>query len=576
MIFNRRAVSTQQADCLPEPAPFSSIPPPAPSSMSLPMAPSIPTDRPPTDRRADFRTESAAVNDPNRPPREYSHIMSSHRHDFSRIRSFVLTLILALGSASAHAQVRNSTEARPTEDSPDVDRRLEPTPLRVEALGLTMHPPAGANVTAQRANNRVTIAISEPIANPRWSLSIQLMDSSLEQPTPARQVREHLDALETRGAPFTVLTNESRTINGVTGQLCYLRQTTSSDQQYITGWLILPAGRNVFLVAQLLTMPEHLEEFRPTLEASFETIEITSQEELSLRIRSRIEAGRKLLDSITAGDVRQAAQRFPTQWRRIYRPGDPDDNQPEQEIGYMRLEVTPGKRGLLNPGRTELEYDEAEHEVGLVVRANVRVLEGNDLRDVEMIYWMAWDQGEEAFSVRGTRRQGEATMSEAITGVRTRKRPGNLEPTLTVIMQSDYTRDREPLEWAVPDAYLSQALNYLLPMLLPKQSRTDDPSRTYSYYYFDMAKADPSLQRRVDTWQPAGDRRTAGRWTLTTRMGDAGTSMVSTYSADGQLIRRQHPDGAVTEPIELPELRQLWKRRGLPMNSDDINRGRGR
>jgi len=168
-------------------------------------------------------------------------------------------------------------------------------------------------------------------------------------------------------------------------------------------------------------------------------------------------------------------------------------------------------------------------------------------------------------------------MSEAITGVRTRRElPDNPQPTLTVIMQSDYTRNREPMEWTVPDAYLSQALNYILPMLLPKQPAPDGEPRTYSYYYFDMAQAKPSLQRRVDTWQPAGDGRTAGRWTLATRMGNAGKAMESVYSSDGRLIRREHPDGAVTEPIDLPQLRQLWQRKGLPMNSDDINRGRGR
>lgn len=490
----------------------------------------------------------------------------------ARLRpAFIAMLCLA---ATAAAQVRSTDDRRRADDDqpPQVDARLEQVPMRIEALGLTMHPPAGANVTAQRANGRVTVAVAEPIANPRWSITLQLLDSSLEQPTPSAQVDEHLKALDARGTPYTVITNEPVEINDVVGQLCYLKQTTSAGQDYVTGWLIVPAGRKVFLVAQVLTMPDYLDDFRPLLEASFDTIEITSQEELSLRIRSRIEAGRTFLEQLTPGLIRQAAQNAPTQWRRIYRPADPESNEPEQEIGYMVIEIFPGKRGLLNPYRSELEA--GEHEVGLFTRINVRVLEGRDLRDVEMNYWMAWDQGEEAFTVRGTRRQGDASVSEAITGVRTRRKPGNLEPTLTVISTDEFTRDRDTKEWRVPEVYLSQALNWLLPFVLPREQSPDGRDHSYSYYYFDMAQAKPSLVRRVDAWQPV--EASSGRWQLTTRMGTAGEPLVSTYDTHGLLIRREHPDGAVTEPIELSELRRLWQRKNLPLNTDELERNRRR
>ncbi len=477
--------------------------------------------------------------------------------------ALICILLGSLGQPVLAQTVRSSRQTPPETDQ-TIDLTLDPIPLKVESLGLSMHPPAAANVSAQRANDKVSVSLTEPIANPRWSMTLQLLSSTLQNPTAKAQVQDHLDSLASRGAQFEVISNKSVTINTIDGQLCYLRQTTTAGQQYIAGWLILPAGRQSFLVASSLVMPDVFEEFLPTLEASMHTIEITSQEELSLRIRAQIESGREVLESITPEKIQSIAENTAPQWRRIYRPSD--SAVPDQEIGYMVLNVFAGKRGLLTPSRHEIDYDAAEHEVGLIVRANVRVLEARDVRDVEMLYWMSFDQAEEGFSVRATRKQGEASASEAISGVRTRPTTGDPIPLLTVITMGEFTRAREPVQWNVPDVYLSQALNWILPRVLPR----DGAQHTYSYYFFDMSIANPSLQRRIDLWKPADTG--AEQWQLTSTVGNNDKSIVSIYDPAGQLIRREHPDGSRTEPVDLIELRRIWVSKNLPLNAEDLQK----
>lgn len=484
-------------------------------------------------------------------------------------------IVAAVAAVAAGQTVQRSDRPQaPPDDATgardSVDSRLEPIPLEVETLGLSIHPPAGASVAAQRASGQVSIAVSEPTANPRWTMTLAIVNSSLREPTALAQIESHLDALSSREAPYEVIENKEVTINGLDGRLCYLRQTTAAGQQYISGWLVLPAGRRSFLVASSLIMPDAFADFRPTLEASFNTIEITSQEELSLRIRAQIDAGRRLLEAVTPEQLESIAESTTSQWRRIYRPSD--TNARDQEIGYMVLDVFAGKRGLLTTNRHEIDYDVAEHEVGLIVRANVRVLEGRDIRDVEMLYWMAWDQGEESFSVRGTRRQGEASVSEAITGVRTRAATGEPMPTLTVITMGEYSRVRDPSRWNVPDVYLSQALNWVLPQLMANLLPGEEDGHTLAYYFFDMASAQPTLQRRVDRWEPAGTG--TDNWMLTSQVGDDGQALVSYYDRAGRLIRREHPDGSRTVPIDLAELRRIWMSKNLPMSAEDLERRR--
>ncbi len=434
---------------------------------------------------------------------------------------------------------------------------LASQPLIVQPLGLAMYVPKGS-VSTDRAGGRLVVSLHDAADPPEWTLTIQHLPVT-PGTSPQGQIDQHLEAMTESGRPHRVLTNRAITAGNAEGHLCYIEQSASADSDsdtIINGWLILPSSPNVFLVVSILAMPEVMPTLGPALQAGFSTINVRSSAELSLQRRSRIEAGRALLESITPERLLPLLET--RQWSRLYRI---DSDGREIEVGYSLLEVFEAKRGALNPNRRESDYSRTEQTEGIMVRLQGRIIGDAERRifyDSIAMYWMAWDQSEESWSVRGTQRQGEAERSESETGVRLAPTAGSPIPSLTVIRQRSSDYQRMPVEWSVPDVYLSQALGALLGRLMP---RDEQRVREFSYYFYNYSDATPQLTQRTDRWEPAED----GSWTLTTHLNIDAPPIVSSYSSTGQFLKTRRPNGTVTEPATVEEIRRIWRRQGLPM-----------
>ena len=180
---------------------------------------------------------------------------------------------------------------------------------------------------------------------------------------------------------------------------------------------------------------------------------------------------------------------------------------------------------------------------------------------------MAWDQSEELWNVVGTHRQREASRSESETGLRLAASVGQPKPVLKVIRAEDYERTSQPYEWPVPEVYLSQPLAWLLGKVLPKD--ISEP-REYAWYYYNTQEDEPSLSRRVDQWRPV--QQGAGKWMLTTQLQPDADPIVARYDKDGALVKQVRPNGVVTEPTTLEELRRIWRSKGLPLRTGGPSR----
>lgn len=442
---------------------------------------------------------------------------------------------------------------------PDFDPHaleLDPVPLVVEAFGLALHPPAGAAVSAERIGSQLTWSIVDTAPTPAWSMRIQSMTSNLPDPSAASQIQEYLRRRTLAGVAFRVLDNEPVTYGQTPGQLCFLEQTSPSGETFVAGWLVLPRGRRTFVVFSIRTAPEHLPRLRPMLDASFSTISLRSDQEITRLREQRLEAGRRFLESVTPERLKSLVGR--SQWFRIYRPNPVGG---EQELGYSFIEVIAAKRGSLNPQRSEDQYDAGQHEVGLTVRIHGRIVidaTQASYYDSLAVYWMAWDQSQEAWSIRTTQRQGDKERSESETGVRPPAGPGQPRPKLTVIKSVGATYRRDPYEWVIPDVYLSQPLAWLLGDLLPKDGR--EPLE-FTHYAYNFTNAQPKVSLRNDRWAPNDDG--SGTWVLRSQLSRDSAAIRAVYGPDGRLIRREHSEGTITEPITLPQLRRLWTRKGL-------------
>ena len=479
--------------------------------------------------------------------------------------AFVLTatVIFVFGAFAARGQSAQTGPASEGAHRSTVAAGLDPSPVSIDPLGLQMNLPLGASVAVEKFGDRTAANISDNPAMPTWSLRIQAMTSTLQNPTPAAQIEDLLRELRSNNERFTALTNEPVRISGLDGHLCYLKRTAPSGEQYISGWLLLPIAEREMMVLSLQTLPDYFEQLRPTIDASFQTISLRSLEEIAAERKTRLEAGQAFLQSITPEQLKSLVGL--KQLTRIYRPASTQTGAPT-ELGYSLLEVLEAKKGQLNPERHEASYDADARQLGLMVKVHGRVVvdaDRNIYYDSLAMYWMAWDQSEEAWSVLGTHRQGDATQTEAETGVRNAALPGTA-PRLTVIKADNATNYREPHEWLVPDVYMSQPIGWLLSQLLPKDITAP---QEYSYYTYNFASRTPHVSQRLDIWAPARDG--SDTFTLTTRLSSDAAPVTAIYTRSGDLVRRIHSNGVITEPVALEELRRLWRAAGLQLGGSN-------
>ncbi len=483
--------------------------------------------------------------------------MNTASRRFSRLAALRRVPILAIVGMAFLAQLAVGQTADPGM-STNVNPMLEPTPITVEALNIRFHPPRGSNTIAESVEGSFIITLSDDPRSPTWTMRVQMMQASAPESSAKGQVDDLLKELERTKAPYRLIANEPRTVAGIAGHLCFIERETTDGVSVISGWLVLPTSKTDFLVFAMQSVPEDFALIRSVWEACFLTIDLRTQQQVATERNARVEAGRAFLDALRPEHLRSLVGQ--SQWSRIYRSGGAAGT---TEVGCALIEVLAAKRGALNPDKPEARYNAAEREEGLMVRMQGRYIIDASRKifyDSIGLYWLSWDQSEEAWSVRGTQRQGEATLSEAETGLRSGA-SGAGSPLLTVI-KTTQTADPVSNNWEVPDIYLSQALGWVIGRLMPRDAKE---TREFAWYAYVASSLNPKVYQRIDKWQPAND----GTFVLTTALSPETPPYTTTYDRRGNFIRRVHADGSITEPIELDELRKIWKAKGLPVTAND-------
>lgn len=475
-------------------------------------------------------------------------MIDPHHHNRFRLQSLLaLTLCLLIMCNPASAQ----------EEDPQArifrSMGLETVPFNAETVGITFHLPAQAHVRVRQRGDQPVYVVSDSPEPKIWSLQIESVKLDTVSESWA-DADDFLNQILVRQTDYQLLSRESPQYGAVDARLCYIQPNLSSGGKAINGWLVLPSGRSSLIVVTILCMPEFFPDLKPLLDRSFSTIVLKTEEQRRLEQRARIEVGREFLASLTPQKLRSLTGL--RQWFRTYRPVPADGSAQETEIACSLVEVIEARRGELNPNRPEDKYSDEEQELGLMVRLQGRVIvnvQRNIYYDTIAQYWMSWDQSSEAWSMVGTHRQGQASKTEAETGLRTAPSVGNPIPRITVIRA-----DPTPFEWDTPDVYLSQPLAWLLGKTLPRDTLD---SRVFSYYFYNARSSTPSITLRYDRWEPLGDG--SGHWQLATLLDKNQPPDVSTYAADGSLIRRTQPNGTITEPTTRENLLRLWRSKGL-------------
>jgi hypothetical protein len=481
-----------------------------------------------------------------------------------------LALLAALpwvGAAGAHQD--SDPKAPPAiappqpsepESSPPAAEKADDTGwVEIPALSLRIRPPQPALGKSETVNGVFRYEIVEGGDPPKWWMRLQTLISSRSGQTADDQVKAYFDALTKTGKTFTVTINEALTPEGATGEgrLAIIESPLAEGGSGFSGWVIVPSGEDRYLVASLVLSASTLDTAIPALRETFRTMRLVDHSEIVTDRREKIERGLAML-RFSEETLRAALQPEPLLYR-VYRDRDPNDPGDDTEVGWMTVRAIEAMRGEVNGSipAEDLEAEEREKGFMVIVQAKT-IIDGNatNVVDTESRYWVSWDRGSEVWSVRSTQRQRDAARTTGQTAVRTPPRRGDPRPILRVINASGMT---EPLEWAVPPNYLSQAELIMLGRLLPRTSPNPEP---YASYAFDPKTN--GLPKRMDSFR----QNPEGTWTLETKIGTNPLPLVQTFDAKGNRVRRVDNDAAgsvITELISPEALRSLWQRKGLPI-----------
>jgi hypothetical protein len=299
------------------------------------------------------------------------------------------------------------------------------------------------------------------------------------------------------------------------------------------------------------TLPPEYEQARAAYETVVATAEIRDPVEMAAERAAGVKAGDGFLQSVTREEIEAL---LPTvQWFRIYEPAETGRMADAREIGYQRIELKLGQRGELNPNRPRRRWSAADQDPGYVVRVTGRVLDAGRTIDTDSVFYLSFDRSEEAWAVRmAIRTDSDDVFGWTETGVR---QDGEIEVIIDQPAQNPVTK-----QWnAPPEGYLSQVGAYLLPRLLVSRGAPG----VFNFYRYQTRAGEMTLRR--DDFS-LFDPQTQDLWILRTRPDEDSAEDTTLLDAQGDIIRRELASGAIMKPIELSELKQLWRAKGLPLN----------
>jgi len=415
---------------------------------------------------------------------------------------------------------------------------LAEVPLDAEGLGFTMRVPAGCTVRIERGRS-LSYLLAEDGQQPGWRLRATSITASKAGTTARSQCEDYVAEVRARDSKIEVVANEAFRAGTVDGHIVYLAVPLETGGRGIMGMLALPSSIDSYLAFSMLIVDGSFASARPLLERAFATITVRDVAKAAAEDMDLLVRGAEIAGAITADKLRATIDPEP----RVYRMWRTDEAGARQDYGYMVIRVREGRQGEVDASKDPAKLKGEDNEPGLLASIDARIVVNNDPShtvDAQSRYFVRWDRASEAGAPR---------------------------PVLQVITASGDGMTREPQEWAVPPAYLSQAELIVLGELLPRDVAGTDVGAgansragiAFKDYAFDQREQ--KLPQRHEKWTRIGTG-----WRLETRQGSSPAMTVQEFDERGKRVRRTDVDGSVTEMIKLEDLRALWKSKGLPVD----------
>lgn len=490
--------------------------------------------------------------------------------------------LAALAATAALAQTALAQQRQAPASAPSQSARpqrsafeLSDETFRLETVGLAVRLPVGAEAQKSRIGDQMAGQItSAPGAAEQWLLTIQTPQSrnaSIAPQQVATEVLEQIRGQFGRVVDGKVAQTEAAVIEPVRAvnirgegadmpfpaARFYVRTPAGTGRnQVVRGYTVVGIGGGRFIVFDLTTPLSSFDAVRPLYEAMIATAEITDPTRLAESRARVVTAGVELLASLKPEDYDAAIASMQDQWFRLYRPAPTAADADATEIGYMRVRAKRGQRGELD-GAASANWGELERQQGYIVRIEARQLQGDQVVDSIGQYFMSLDRKEEMWALRlAARNLSSRRVVQSLTEI------GARSGTSMSVTVSGSTEPRSISPFVPDTGYLNQVEMFLLPALLVRSKAGDGQAREVGFYTYQSEFNNVRLRRDA----VRADASRLGAIRITTQTSEDRDPIVSIYNQRGELIQTTTADGSVREPIELPRLMDLWKRKNLPID----------
>ncbi len=459
---------------------------------------------------------------------------------------------------NSDVQSKKTGQATPGSNEPAAPKaalekvELETKPHDFESLGLKIQLPKGTLVAKESAGNTMSWMVADERDPARWFFRLQAVTSSDPQSDTESQMQNHLQSLKTAGSQFTLLFDRPTKICGLPARFFWL-STPTGEVRAISGWFMLQTGIGNFIVFSILTTEKDFEYAESALDRAVSTIELRDMSAVQKERDDRLQLGSQVLKSFTPALLKKLADGK----KRLFRSWL-ETPQGDVEQAWIAIEISQAPRGMVDPGANAKNLTESGKEAGFLISIDSRSIgdDGLTLTSSRNRYWLAWDCGSEAWSVRSVPQVPGPKNIFSQTGARLRvssEVPGKDLAVLT----SSIGASTEPQSWTIPSsAYLPHPLSFMLAEMLPREANTP---KHFAFWSFDPASE--KISQRTCKWN--ADAAHPGQWLLETQTSLDGPTTIDVIDAQGHLAMRKEANGVRMAPTTLLEIERLWKAKGL-------------
>ena len=316
-------------------------------------------------------------------------------------------------------------------------------------------------------------------------------------------------------------------------------------------YTLVDAGAGQMVSFDLFCDPQDQQDARLAYLAVLASAQFSGNTQVAVTRAVAIETIEALLRSLTTTDYERALSRVNERWDRLSLPAATRLDMDDTERGYRFIRAWKGKRGEINPDRSQESWSEADHQEGYLVRMDGRMVERSasgqwTLIDTTVVCFMTPDRQSEAWTASTTFRIGD---QPPVVNTEFGVRDG---AEMKVARRGSTSNTLQPA--VPPRGYVNQVEFYLLPQLLVGS----EAAATYGVYAFTIG--DNAVRyRQFDLEETTGQ----AAWQLTTELGQESRS-VSLYDESGRFLGSDRGDGSQWSPTTRDALLDLWSRKGLP------------